>query len=276
MVPRLQKWILKSIDAGAFSTHADVMHFAWTRSLWTTVAAVVLNFVVYQLFGRLGLFAVTLPPDPWADSVVTMFVAGPICFLAYYTVGRAVMDLAISRDAFERLSRTDPLTGLLNRRAFVDTIASMRTPYVIAAIDIDRFKSINDTHGHSAGDAVLIEVADQLRRTLGDGAVLARLGGEEFGVAMQDPGRETAIALLDRARNLLETQVFRVGGKEVSVTFSAGLSKSGGEHGYSMLLTDADKALYLAKAAGRNRVVHADELAALTPLADYLPQQATG
>lgn len=276
MVSRLQQWILKSIDAGAFSRRADVLHFAWTRSLWTTFAAVVLNFLVYQLFGRLGLFAVTLPPDPWADSVVTLFVAGPICFLAYYTVGRAIMDLAISRDVFERLSRTDPLTGLLNRRAFVDTIAAMRTPYVIAAIDIDRFKSINDTHGHSAGDAVLVEVAGQLRLAFGDGAVLARLGGEEFGVVMEDPGRERAVAMLERARSMLELQVFRVAGKQVSVTFSAGLSKPGGENGYSTLLTDADKALYLAKAAGRNRIVHADDIALVLASSERISQQLAG
>lgn len=276
MVSRVQEWIVRSIAAGAFSQRGDVLRFALTRSLWTTIAAVVLNFLVYQLFGRLGVLAVTLPPDPWADSVVTTFVAGPICFLAYYMIGRAIMELAISRDAFERLSRTDPLTGLLNRRAFTDTIATMSTPYVIAVIDIDRFKSVNDMHGHSAGDTILVEVAGELRRAFGHEAVLARLGGEEFGVVMPDRGRDVAMEALDRARNTLGQRVFDVAGGQISVTFSAGLSKGGGEQGYSVLLTDADKALYLAKAAGRNRIVHIDDVAAINPLADRLPQQIAG
>lgn len=267
MVSRLQAWIVRSIDAGAFSRHGDVLRFALVRSLWTTIAAVVLNFIVYQAFGRLGIFAVTLPPDPWSDSIVTTFVAGPICFLAYYTVGRAIMELAVSRNAFEQLSRTDPLTGLLNRRAFTEALVTLKTPYVIAVIDIDRFKSINDAHGHGVGDKVLVEVAEELRLAFGEDAMLARLGGEEFGVVMPDPGRDVAVAMLDHARGMLEQRAFQVAGGEIHVTFSAGLSRAGGEQGYSILLTDADKALYLAKAAGRNRIVHADDASAILPIA---------
>ena len=276
MIPRLQQWIVRSIAAGAFSEHRDVLRFAFSRSAWTTLAAMALNFVVYQLFGRLGFLNVTLPPDPWADLVVTAFVAGPICFLAYYLMGRAIMDLAISRDAFERLSRIDPLTGLLNRRAFTETIAGLDAPYVIAVIDIDRFKSINDTHGHAAGDDVLVEVAQELRRAFGDDAVVARLGGEEFGVAMPDRGRPAALAALERARDVLARRVFDVAGGQISVTFSAGLSRGGGDEGYSVLLTDADKALYLAKAGGRNRIVHADDIATIGPAADRSQRQMVG
>lgn len=276
MVSRLQAWIDRSINTGAFSRRSDVLRFALSRSLWTTIAAVLLNFVVYQIFGRLGLFAVTLPPDPWADCVVTMFVAGPICFLAYYTVGGAIMALAISRDAFERLSRTDPLTGLLNRRAFTEAVAAFRLPYVIAVIDIDRFKAINDTHGHGAGDTVLIEVAAELRVAFGSDALLARLGGEEFGVVMPDRGRDAGLAMLDQARSILEHRAFLVAGQQITVTFSAGLSRAGGEQGYSVLLTDADKALYLAKAAGRNRIVHADDIAAILAASERPTQQLAG
>lgn len=274
MISRLQEWIVRSIAAGAFSEQGDVVMFAVTRSIWITLAALVLNLIVYQVFGRIGL--ATLPADPWGDTVVTAFVAGPISFLAYYVIGRAILDLAISRDAFEKLSRTDPLTGLLNRRAFTEALATTRTPYVIAVIDIDRFKSVNDTHGHSAGDAVLVEVAADLRHALGEEAVVARLGGEEFGVVMPDRGRDAALAVLDHARGLLEHRVFQVAGGQISVTFSAGLSSAGGAHGYSGLLTDADRALYIAKSAGRNRVVHADDLAAINPLIDHVPQQMAG
>lgn len=274
MVPRLQEWIVRSIAAGAFAKRADVLRFAFTRSSATTLAAIALNFLVYELFDQIGL--ATAPTDPLGDAAVTASVAGPISFLAYYFVGRAILELAISRDTFERMSRTDPLTGLLNRRAFTEAVAALRVPYVIAVIDIDRFKLINDTHGHSAGDKVLVEVAQQLRLALGEEVVLARLGGEEFGVVMPDPGREEAISALERARSMLENHIFHVVGGELSVTLSAGLSRPGGELGYSMLLSDADRALYLAKAAGRNRVVHVDQLAVISPVVERMPQPLAG
>jgi diguanylate cyclase (GGDEF)-like protein len=271
MVSRLQEWIVRSISAGVFSEHRDVLRFAVSRSILTTLAAIGLNFLVYEVFGRVGL--ATIPADPIGDAVVTAFVAGPIAFLAYYLVGRAILQLAISRDAFERLSRTDPLTGLLNRRAFTESIDRIGVPYVIAVIDIDRFKLINDTHGHAVGDRVLVELAAEFQSAFGDAALIARLGGEEFGIVMPDRGRDVAMEALSRAQAMLARRTFDVAGGQISVTFSAGLSKGGGEDGYSALLTDADKALYLAKAAGRNRIVHADELAAINPTADAMARQ---
>jgi diguanylate cyclase (GGDEF)-like protein len=276
MVGRLQQWIVRNIAAGAFSDRRGVLRFAVTRSIWTTIAATIFNFVIYQVFGRLGILYVTVPPHPWADVVVTAFVAAPICFLAYYVLGDAIRKLAVSRDAFERLSRVDPLTGLLNRRAFTEAVGGLVTPYVIGVIDIDRFKLVNDTYGHAAGDRVLVEVAEELRVSFGGDAVLARLGGEEFGIAIPDVGRDTVFAMLDRARVILARRIFNVAGVEISVTFSAGLSNGGGEEGYSALMTDADKALYLAKAAGRNRIVHADEVAALGALAERSARQLAG
>jgi diguanylate cyclase (GGDEF)-like protein len=268
MVGQIKNWIIGRIAVGAFSKRRDVLRFALSRTFWTTIAAVCLNFGVYQLFGRLGFLNVTLPPDPWADTVVTAFVAGPICFLAYYLVGAAIRDLAISRDAFERLSRTDPLTGLMNRRAFIDIISALDKPYVVAVLDIDRFKVINDTYGHAAGDAVLVEVARELRRVLGRDAAVARLGGEEFGVILRDRAKDESIAAMDLVRAALATRTFDADGSEISVTFSAGVARGDGRIGYSILLTHADRALYLAKASGRNRVVHSDDIRTVVSSAD--------
>lgn len=274
MISRIQEWIIKRIAAGAFSKRADVLRFASTRAAATTFAAICLNFLVYEVFGHIGL--ATIPADPLGDAVVTAFVAGPISFLAYYLVGRAILELAISRDAFERLSRTDPLTGLLNRRAFTEAIAQINVPYVIAVIDLDRFKSINDTHGHAVGDRVLVEVAAEFQAAFGEGALVARLGGEEFGIVMPDRGRERGIEALAHAQALLSRRMFDVVDGQIGVTFSAGLSKGGGDQGYSALLTDADRALYLAKAAGRNRIVHADDVMAVSPSSDPIARQAAG
>jgi diguanylate cyclase (GGDEF)-like protein len=265
MVSRLQHWIIRRIAVGGFSRRQDVLFFALYRTLWTTIAAVILNFGVYQVFGRLGIFDISVPPNPISDTIVTGFVAGPISFLAYYIVGAAILDLAVSRNEFERLSRTDPLTGLMNRRAFVEVIAAMDEPYVLALFDIDRFKAINDTYGHNAGDHVLVEVSHMLNAAFGHENAVARLGGEEFGVVLRQASKEETVASVDLFRARMAGRTFTVDGVEVPVTISAGVSQGNGKFTYSMLLTNADKALYLAKASGRNRVVHADEIAVVIP-----------
>jgi diguanylate cyclase (GGDEF)-like protein len=268
MVSRLRHWIIRRIAVGGFSRRRDVFYFAFYRTLWTTIAAVMLNFGVYQLFGRLGIFDISVPPNPVSDTIVTGFVAGPISFLAYYIIGSAILDLAVSRNEFERLSRTDPLTGLMNRRAFVEVIAAMEEPYVLALFDIDRFKTINDTYGHGAGDHVLAEVSHMLNDAFGYDNTVARLGGEEFGVVIRRANKEETVAAVDLFRERMAAHIFLVDGMEIPVTISAGVSQGNGKFTYSMLLTNADKALYLAKASGRNRVVHADEIAAVVPQKD--------
>lgn len=265
MIFRVKHWITRRIAVGAFVRRRDVLLFAFYRTLWTTIAAVLLNFGVYQIFGRLGIFNIDVPPDPVADTIVTAFVAGPIAFLAYSIVGAAILDLAVSRNAFEQLSRTDPLTGLLNRRAFVELIAVMEEPYVLAVFDIDRFKTINDTFGHGVGDEVLVEVSHMLRDAFGPDGAVARLGGEEFGVVLRQASKEQTVDRVNRVREMLARRTFIAGGAEIPVTVSAGVSQGHGKFSYSMLLTNADKALYLAKASGRNRVVHADEIVAIVP-----------
>lgn len=264
MIALLQNWILHKIETGRFSRRRDVFWFALSRSVWTTIAAVLLNFAVYQIMGRLGLLGVTIPPDPMADTIVTGFVAGPISLLCFYIVGLAIYDISMSRNEFERLSRVDPLTGLMNRRAFVNHIAGLHSRYVLVLFDIDRFKSINDNYGHGIGDEILVGVSDMFTEALGVHAV-ARLGGEEFGGVLTGVTSAEAIDKIDALRQQLASRVFSFGGEEVRVTFSAGLSQADGEISYSTLLNQADKALYLAKASGRNRVVHSDELGSILP-----------
>jgi diguanylate cyclase (GGDEF)-like protein len=264
MIALLQNWIIRKIQTGRFSKRRDVFWFALTRSFWTSIAAVLLNFAVYQIMGRLGLLGVTVPPDPVADTIVTAFVAGPICLLSFYIVGSAIYDISMSRNEFERLSRVDPLTGLMNRRAFVNHIAGLHSRYVLVLFDIDRFKSINDNHGHGTGDEILIAVSDMFTETLGVNAV-ARLGGEEFAGVLTGVTSAEALDKINMLRQQLASRVFSFGDEEVRVTFSAGLSQSDGVTSYSTLLNHADKALYLAKASGRNRVVHSDELGTILP-----------
>lgn len=160
----------------------------------------------------------------------------------------------------------DALTGVRSRRAWFDAAAEVR-PKALALFDIDHFKRINDTYGHPAGDAVLVEVSRRLEQELGSDTVLGRLGGEEFGALFQCSASEAqrraeaAVAAIARAP-------VRVGRRTmVPVTVSAGLSPwlaAGRSREESLARTyeAADQALYEAKRAGRNRLVVASSRAA--------------
>jgi diguanylate cyclase (GGDEF)-like protein/PAS domain S-box-containing protein len=152
----------------------------------------------------------------------------------------------------DELTRTDELTGLPNRRAWDEVLAreleSARRhghPLSVAMLDLDRFKDYNDEHGHLAGDRLLRRAADHWQAALRVTDVLARWGGEEFALLLPGCDGESAEALIERLR----------GGLPGGVTFSAGVAGWDRHIGGRALVDQADRALYDAKAAGRDRVV---------------------
>lgn len=153
-------------------------------------------------------------------------------------------------------TRTDRLTGLANRRAFAlaleSALASDR-PCSVALLDLDHFKTVNDVHGHAAGDRVLAEVAAQLRGAAGGHGLVARMGGEEFVWLMQDAPAQTAEL---QCRYLCET--VRSASLSLPVTLSVGLAHRRPDESAEHLLERADLALYAAKRNGRDRVEVAD------------------
>ena len=161
---------------------------------------------------------------------------------------------------------TDPLTGLYNRRYAVPHLNRMaeestklERPFAIMMIDIDHFKAVNDTYGHAAGDAVLVQLSDRLRENLRAIDFVARMGGEEFLIAMPRTSVRRAKLAADRLRRLVNKAPFNYAeGKSVDVTVSVGVAVSGipGEDilGREVMCDLADQALYEAKAAGRNQV----------------------
>lgn len=163
------------------------------------------------------------------------------------------------------LSQTDPLTGLPNRRGFVDrSLAAMATarraggPCAVAMLDLDRFKTINDRFGHPAGDAVLRGTAVAIAEAVRGTDLAGRLGGEEFALLLPGDDLAGAASVAERLRDAVATTVVHPGGTGQRVTFSAGiaaLDPSGGEAGLESALAAADRALYAAKAGGRDRVV---------------------
>jgi diguanylate cyclase (GGDEF)-like protein len=159
-------------------------------------------------------------------------------------------------EALERLAVTDPLTGLSNRRGGEQNIASeisrarrQKTPLSCILLDIDRFKQVNDTYGHQAGDHVLREISSLLKRTVRAYDILVRWGGEEFLVVLPGVELEQARRLAERVRHAVETlETPGIG----PVTVSAGAATLDTDYDFDEMLSLADRRLYQAKASGRN------------------------
>lgn len=174
----------------------------------------------------------------------------------------------------DELSQRDDLTGLYNRRRLVASLAEpvMRTrAYTLLMADIDRFKSINDTHGHGTGDVVLQRIAGVLSTTVREQDLVARIGGEEFAILLPNTAQADAVALGNRLRDAVRSLRWtKLLNDDVVVTISVGVAGTDvnpetPEHDWEHLLQLADKALYQAKRAGRNRVVAAAALAPDNP-----------
>lgn len=174
---------------------------------------------------------------------------------------RAADCLRANVHAEMRLAVTDPLTGLHNRR-YADQHLARRLggdapgPVSVALLDIDHFKTVNDTYGHAAGDEVLIEFARRVADEVRGVDLVCRYGGEEFLVVAPDAGAGDAAVIAERIRTAVAARSFEVSGAEpLSVTVSAGVAQWAGEgESAAALMARADAALYRSKLAGRDRV----------------------
>jgi two-component system, cell cycle response regulator len=187
-------------------------------------------------------------------------------------VGRRIADLHHQLQAknrqLEEMALTDPLTGLPNRRAIdvwatheLSAAARHDFPIWVAMADLDHFKSINDTHGHDAGDIVLKRFAEVLKSNTRQSDICGRLGGEEFLVVITHVEKRENVAIaIDRIRKEFGTQRFTVAGHTFGATVSFGIAGFRGvaPPNFSDLVVRADAALYLGKRKGRNRVEFAD------------------
>lgn len=172
-------------------------------------------------------------------------------------------DLQQSNSRAQELARTDDLTGLSNRRAFVEqgtmVVESARRyhrPFTLIMFDIDYFKRINDTHGHAAGDAALKAVAKALKDAARTTDTTGRLGGEEFGLLLPETNGDDAMIVAGRLRRDIAALIVRHEGAQILLTCSLGVAEWKDTSGnLDALLRNADQALYEAKATGRDRVV---------------------
>lgn len=170
------------------------------------------------------------------------------------------MNQEFSRIRHESL--TDPLTGLKNRRAFDKEITQMHTAAAIAKeplslllVDIDHFKSVNDTHGHLLGDCVIKRVAQWLMESVRGKDLIARFGGEEFVLILPETDLRGAASVAENIRSNIAKRTLRHGEKTIGrVTVSVGAVQTKEEESVESLIDRADQALYQAKREGRNRV----------------------
>jgi diguanylate cyclase (GGDEF)-like protein len=177
-------------------------------------------------------------------------------------VGAANQVLQEQNQLLETLSVTDSLTGLFNRKKLDDILADQfarfrrtQRPFAVLMLDIDNFKALNDTYGHLAGDQVLSNLAAILQRSVRTVDFVARYGGEEFVVVLVETFSEGALQIAERIRALVETPRLAANNELISVTVSLGVAESRiGDSRPEDVLGRADRAMYDAKHAGRNKV----------------------
>jgi diguanylate cyclase (GGDEF)-like protein/PAS domain S-box-containing protein len=199
----------------------------------------------------------------WGEGVVAMLYDEQGAISGYSVVLRDRSERKLARDKLLELATTDALTGLSNRRTFYDQgdreivrRARYKSSLSVLMIDADRFKSVNDTHGHAAGDEVLRNLASVLKSTVRATDLPARYGGEEFVVLLPETAAPEAILVAERIRAAVEASNVQIDDKIIRYTISIGVSEAGGATSdLKTLLAAADSALYRAKNEGRNRVV---------------------
>lgn len=178
-------------------------------------------------------------------------------------VEQRTKELEDAKNSAEQLARTDPLTGLNNRRAFnkdFDAVQKVAKRYnhrlALLVLDVDSFKIVNDSHGHNAGDQVVKAVADTILETARESDLSARFGGDEFVVALPETDLEEAKKFSERLRHNIALKSFEVEGRNIRFTVSIGLtiSNPGENASIGQIFSRADKALYKAKNDGRNQV----------------------
>jgi diguanylate cyclase (GGDEF)-like protein len=189
----------------------------------------------------------------WSWSVTTavcLVIAAPIA----YSIGHTHLELFRAKELADALGRIDSLTGLSNRRALIeDAESSLAEVLALAIFDIDRFKTVNDAYGHLIGDAALRAVGRMMQEELGGVGLVARVGGEEFALLASRASLEEMVERLLTFRDRLRATPILIGDLTLRVTVSAGVALREKDDGFDRLYGLADRALYEAKAAGRNQ-----------------------
>lgn len=192
-------------------------------------------------------------------SGIRLYYDGEQCLLFSFN---DISNRKMMEEELKRLAQMDALTGAYNHRAFwevaqreIEQGAAHQTPLVLMMVDLDRFKEINDTFGHPFGDEVLKRVADVCEQTLTESGILGRFGGEEFAIVLPETYMDTAQVVAECLRQAIAKMDLQIGQQTVTLTISIGVTEQREGDTLATMLKRVNKALYLAKKHGRNRVV---------------------
>jgi diguanylate cyclase (GGDEF)-like protein len=218
--------------------------------------------------GAIGVLIAEGDSLQWGREIqiaITLLIAGLFSGIILERLKRERLETKQLRHKLAELAATDPLTGLPNRRRFEEVLARelergnrYGTACSVAILDLDHFKRFNDRLGHLEGDEILRNVASLMRAEVRVTDVCARIGGEEFGVVMMETDKQDAVLVVERLRRAVETHPVLERKGVGHLTVSGGVAGSPEDSRDARRLVElADRALYAAKAAGRNRVVGA-------------------
>lgn len=228
-------------------------------------AAAMVCFVLAVLSASIAATVHWLMNDPinrvgLTNTLLIPFVLGVPSLLFLFGLLR---ELHETRRELTRILTWDMLTGALNRRslmAVAEAACAQGGTLSLALIDADRFKQVNDVHGHLVGDTTLRQLTSSLHDDLPRNGICGRFGGEEFVVLLPGVAHEEALELADRLRDGVATRCDIVDDHELNITVSIGVATMDSQPDLDTLLAQADLALYAAKRGGRNRVVSAQAL----------------
>jgi len=200
-------------------------------------------------------------PELWALTFVSLMLS-----ILLATISQNNQEMKALKNKLEALSNADPLTGIYNRRYFMQAAANqmirttrLKSESFIIMLDLDLFKRINDQHGHQVGDKVLQSITACTASVLRSYDIFARYGGEEFIIFIADINRESVISLAERIRHSIAETEIVTKDATITVTASFGIAPAAPLNDLSQAITLADSALYRAKQEGRNRVVYVSE-----------------
>jgi diguanylate cyclase (GGDEF)-like protein len=265
-----------SVDARVLLSSTIITAYTWATAyeFWRGRSEPLVSRwpAIFMLFAHGALFMLRTPLAqvlPWSPSN-QVFDSVWLTVLSFeallFTIAIAFILLAMAKERTELRHKAaaliDPLTGIPNRRAFLEEITALSErhkhnprPVAVLLADLDHFKSINDRFGHAVGDRVLQIFAESAGAKLGPNDLIGRLGGEEFALVLCDANVDRGLSVADGIRLSFEDAASEIGGEAIGGTVSLGMViAENGLFDVPALLAQADEALYAAKENGRNRV----------------------
>jgi diguanylate cyclase (GGDEF)-like protein len=257
--------LILAVDLKTSATLAVAIMYTPVAALFHQVRhpSVFVGFaVVATVFTALGAWAELRE----AEATIMLLNRG-VALLIVHAMTFMVYRNGVSSTILQRLATTDPLTGVFNRRHYMDLMTREQRRadrycilFSVLMIDLDRFKRINDSHGHQVGDQAIRAVAEVARRTLRPTDIMARYGGEEFIITLTHTDTPGAIKVAERLREAVTEIMVETPTGQIGFTISIGISTHRRAALLEQIIGAADRALYAAKAAGRNRVCAATDL----------------